>query len=158
MRLSWLILPILYLASLGLAGAAHAQQATAPSKPRPAREAPARQPAAQPAPESRTEPGTPPYEPQLLRLAEIMGSLSYLRDLCGDRDGAAFRARMNALMEAEANSETRRDRLAGAFNKGFQGFETIYRTCTPNAQEVITRYVEEGARIAQDVGNRFGGG
>ena len=25
----------------------------------------------------------PPYEPQLLRLSEILGALSYLRDLCG---------------------------------------------------------------------------
>ena len=29
------------------------------------------------------EPPPPPYEPQLLRLSEIMGSLAYLRGLCG---------------------------------------------------------------------------
>ena len=31
-----------------------------------------------------------PHEPQLLRMAEIMGALAYLRDLCGAGDGCEF--------------------------------------------------------------------
>ena len=69
------------------ANPACAQQA--PAKPA----APAEQPA--PAPEP-----PPPYEPQLLRLAEIMGALAYLRDLCGGHDGDAFHAKM-ALRPSE---------------------------------------------------------
>ncbi len=97
-----------------------------------------------------------PYEPQLLRLAEIMGSLAYLRDLCGDKDGDRYRARIGALMDSEAAGGARKDRLAGAFNRGFRVFETTYRACTPNAQTVIARYLDEGERIALDVSNRFG--
>ena len=99
-----------------------------------------------------------PYEPQLLRLAEIMGALAYLRDLCGDSDGAGWRARMATLMEAESSSPARKERLAGAYNKGFRGFETTYHVCTPNARLLIGRYLDEGGRIARDVGGRFGGG
>jgi uncharacterized protein (TIGR02301 family) len=108
-------------------------------------------------PEQPTVEGPPPpYEPQLLRLSEILGALSYLRDICGARDGDAWRGKMSALLDAEAKSQTRRERLAGAFNRGFRGYEVIYRTCTPNAETVITRYLNEGGRIARDINYRYG--
>lgn len=99
----------------------------------------------------------PPYEPQLLRLSEILGALSYLRDICTAHDGDAWRAKMAALLDAEAKTQTRRERLAGAFNRGFRGYEVIYRTCTPNADTVIARYLNEGGRIARDINYRYGG-
>jgi uncharacterized protein (TIGR02301 family) len=93
-----------------------------------------------------------------LRLAEVLGALSYLRDLCGDKDGHIWRENMRALMAAEAQTEARRERLAGAFNRGFRGYETLYRSCTSNAQAIIDRMLEEGAKLSNDVANRFGGG
>ena len=117
---------------------------------------PARPP--EPAPQPPPAAPPPPYEPQLLRLAEVMGALSYLRDLCGMQDGDKWRARMAALLETEATTPARKERLAGAYNKGFTGYEATYRVCTPNAELVIDRYLEEGQRIARDVANRFGGG
>jgi uncharacterized protein (TIGR02301 family) len=93
-----------------------------------------------------------------LRLAEVLGALSYLRDLCGDKDGDKWRENMRALMEAEAQTQARKERLAGAFNRGFRGYETLYRTCTTNAQVIIERMLEEGAKLSDDVANRFGGG
>lgn len=127
------------------AGLAQAQQRATPPR------------APDPPPAPRVEP-PPPYEPQLLRLAEIMGALAWLRDLCGQKDGDAWRARMTSLIEAEATTEARKERLAGAWNKGFRGFEATYRVCTPNAELVISRYLDEGQRIARDVASRFGGG
>jgi uncharacterized protein (TIGR02301 family) len=99
-----------------------------------------------------------PYEPQLLRLAEILGSLAYLRDLCGAGDGDKWRAQMAALLAAEGAVEARKERLAGSFNRGFRGFEQSYRSCTPNAELAISRYIEEGERIARDVASRYGAG
>jgi len=99
----------------------------------------------------------PPYEPQLLRLAEILGSLAFLRDLCGLKDGDKFRAKMAELLEAEAKTEKRKDMLAGAFNRGFRGYEVIYRSCTPAADSVIGRYLSEAGRLAHELTNRFGG-
>lgn len=101
--------------------------------------------------------GSPPYEPQLTRLSEIMGALAWLRGLCGNGDGVEYRARMAALLDAEANSPERRERLAGAFNRGYRGYETTYRACTPNAQAAIARFVDEGGKIANEISYRYGG-
>lgn len=126
-------------------GQACAQQA--PAKPAP----PAEQPAA-----PAVEP-PPPYEPQLLRLAELMGALAYLRELCGAHDADAFHAKMASLLDAEAKSEARKESLAGAYNDGFRGYELSYRVCTPAAHEIIARFLDEAAKISTDVANRYGG-
>jgi len=98
-----------------------------------------------------------PYEGQLLRLAEIMGALSYLRDLCGYGDGDAFRSKTTALIHAGGISEARQDLLAGAYNRGYEGYRLTYRVCTSAASDVIARYLSEAAEIASDVGGRYGG-
>jgi uncharacterized protein (TIGR02301 family) len=134
-----------------LALAPVAAQAQAPLGARPQQQAPALPPTAQEAP-------PPPYEPQLLRLSEILGALSWLREICGDKDGEKWRASMRALMEAEAQTEARRQRLAGAYNRGFSNYETLHRTCTPNAETIIERFLDEGGKLANEVTNRFGGG
>jgi uncharacterized protein (TIGR02301 family) len=97
----------------------------------------------------------PPYEPQLLRLSEILGALTYLRDICGDADAASWRGRMQALLDAEAKSAIRKEHLAGAFNRGFHGYELSYRVCTPNAQLIIKRFLTEGEKITHDVTNHY---
>lgn len=98
-----------------------------------------------------------PYERQLLRLSELLGALAFLRDLCGANDSAEWRRRMTALIEAEGLTEARKERLAGAFNRGFRGYEQTYRSCTPNAQLIIQRYLDEGQKIVREVSNRYGG-
>ncbi len=96
-----------------------------------------------------------PYEPQLMRLAEILGSLHFLRNLCGE-DGDEWRVRMEEFMTAEAADEARRARFVARFNRGYQAFEASYRTCTESALEAIARYMREGERIARDVALRYG--
>lgn len=121
---------------------------------------PKQQQQAAPAPGPSTAPAgdgpPPPYEPQLLRLSEILGALAYLRDLCGAKDGEEWRAKMSSLLEAEAKAGSRRQKLASAFNRGFRGYETTYRACTPNAESAISRYVQEGGRLAHEITYRYG--
>jgi len=97
----------------------------------------------------------PPYETQLQRLAEILGALTYLDDLCGLGNSGDWRSKMQALLEAEAKTTFRKERLAGLFNRSFRGYERSYRACTPNAQAVITRFLTEGGALAHEVVNRF---
>jgi uncharacterized protein (TIGR02301 family) len=141
-----------------LAAAAALALALAPlaaqTPPKPA--ATAKPPATPTATPTPTE-TAPPYEPQLLRLAELMGALSYLRDLCQAGDGAVFRDKMARLLEAEAHSEERKSTLAGAFNRGFADYALTYRSCTSNARDVISSYLEESGRIARDIAGRYGG-
>jgi uncharacterized protein (TIGR02301 family) len=139
-----------------LALAFSAGVAAAQPSPKPPAAAPTTAPAPPPAAAPAQEP--PPYEPDLLRLAEIMGALAYLRDLCGDDDGAEWRNRVAALIAAESNDATRKAVLAGAFNRGFRGYGLTYHSCTPAAHVVIGRFLEEGGRLARDITSRYGGG
>jgi uncharacterized protein (TIGR02301 family) len=99
----------------------------------------------------------PPYEKDLLRLSEIMGSLAFLRSLCEQGDQGEWRTRMTALIDAEAATRARKERLAGAYNKGFRNYSTTYRRCTPSANLAIERYLAEGGRLARAISGRFGG-
>jgi uncharacterized protein (TIGR02301 family) len=137
-----------FAAALSLVAAPLAAQTAAPAKPV-AAPAPAQTPAPLDAP--------PPYEPQLLRLSEIIGALTYLRDLCGEGDSDAFRAKFASLVETEGNTEARKEALAGAFNRGFRDYELTYRACTPTARDIVGRFLDEASRIARDVANRYAG-
>jgi uncharacterized protein (TIGR02301 family) len=99
----------------------------------------------------------PPYEPQLLRLSEILGALAFLRPLCGGNDAQDWRNKMTQLMEAEATTEPRKERLAGAYNRGYREYAQVYRRCTPAAEVVIQRYAEEGGKLTRELTSRFGG-
>ena len=108
------------------------------------------------APAVPAEPPPPVYEDQLLRLAEILGSLHFLRGLCGDGDAANWRGEMDALLASEAPGPIRRARLVGRFNHGFETFNATYRSCTPSARLSIRRYLVEGKAVSADVRARYG--
>ncbi|WP_262272928.1 TIGR02301 family protein [Microvirga yunnanensis] len=110
---------------------------------------------AEPAP--TVEPPAAPYEKELLRLAEIMGSLAMLRPLCSAPDGSEWSRRMQVLLEAEGTTPGRRERLAGAYNKGYQAYALTYRVCTPSAQEASVRFLGEGEQLARSITGRYGG-
>jgi uncharacterized protein (TIGR02301 family) len=96
-----------------------------------------------------------PFDGNLQRLAEIMGALHYLRGLCGANEGQKWRNEIQALIEAEAPAGDRRARMVASFNRGYRVFQQTYRTCTPAAELVIRRYLEEGSKIARDVTARY---
>ena len=104
---------------------------------------------------ARAQGGAAPYDRDLQRLAEILGALHYLRALCGANEGAKWRNEMHALVEAETPAGERRDKLVAGFNRGYRGFQQTYRTCTPAADLVIRRYLEEGAKISRDITARY---
>ena len=103
----------------------------------------------------RAQDAAAPFDPDLLRLAEILGSLHYLRGICGANEGLKWRNEMQALIDAEAPSGDRRARMIANFNRGYRGFQQSYRTCTPAADLVIRRYLEEGSKIAREMTARY---
>lgn len=130
---------------------------TALAQQRPA--APAAKPAqgAKPAEPAPPEPDGPPYEPQLLQLAEIIGSLAYLRTLCGGKEAQDWRNRMAALIEAEGRTPQRRDRLTAAFNRGFKAYSLTHRSCTDASQEASARLADQGGQLSRALAGRYGG-
>ncbi len=111
------------------------------------------------------QPGTPPppavqdqpapYDPDLQRLSEILGALHFLRGICNTSEGQKWRNEAQALIDAEAPTGNRHDQMIASFNRGYRGFQQSYRTCTPAADVVIRRYLEEGAKIARDITARY---
>ena len=97
----------------------------------------------------------PVFEANLQRLSEILGALHYLRAICGANEGQKWRNEMQALMDAEAPSGERRSRMTAGFKRGYRGFQQTYRTCTPAADLVIRRYLEEGSKIARELTARY---
>jgi len=118
-----------------------------PQAPPPAATAPAAQPPAQDQPA--------PYNHDLQRLSEILGALHFLRGICNGNEGQKWRDEAQALIDAEAPSGNRHDEMVASFNRGYRGFQQSYRTCTPAADVVIRRYLEEGAKIARDITARY---
>ena len=99
--------------------------------------------------------GPPVYEEQLLRLSEILGALSFLRQLCGEPDATGWRDEMSALLASERAAAERRSRLVGRFNHGFETFNAVYRSCTPSARLAISRYLAEGKALSSEVRSRY---
>jgi uncharacterized protein (TIGR02301 family) len=96
-----------------------------------------------------------PFDNDLQRLAEILGSLQYLRGICGSNEGQKWRNEMQSLIDAEAPSGDRRRLIVASYNRGYRGFQQTYRTCTPAANIAIRRYLDEGAKIAREITARF---
>ncbi|HZD27804.1 MAG TPA: TIGR02301 family protein, partial [Xanthobacteraceae bacterium] len=60
---------------------------------------------------ARAEAAAAPFDGSLQRLAEILGALHYLRNVCGANEGQKWRNEMQSLVDAEAPSGDRRLRM-----------------------------------------------
>jgi len=108
-----------------------------------------------PAPPPAIQGGPAPFDTDLMRLAEILGALQYLRALCGANEGQKWRDEMQALLEAEAPTPDRKNRMVANFNRGYRSFQQSYRTCTPAANVAVRRYLDEGAKISREITARY---
>ncbi|MGE7369988.1 TIGR02301 family protein [Neorhizobium sp. NPDC001467] len=130
-------------ASLALAGTPVLAQKKAATPPPPAESTP---PVEKPA----------PYDDRLSRLSEILGSVHYLRMLCGEKQ-SNWRASMQTLIDSEtANEPKRRERMTAAFNRGYRSFASVHTVCTPTARAAEEAYRAEGATLAAEIAARYG--
>src|SRR3990170_1768071 len=89
-----------------------------------------------------------PYDNKLMRLAEILGAVHYLRELCGAQEGQIWRDQMKEILRNEGTTAVRRAKLVNSFNDGYRGYRRTYRTCTQSATLATTRFSTEVATIA----------
>ena len=94
---------------------------------------------------------TKPYDDKLTRLAEVLGAVHYLRELCGSTDGQLWRERMREILDGEGSTALRRAKLTRSFNSGYRSYSRTYQTCTPAAQTAISRFLNEGVQIADSL-------
>jgi uncharacterized protein (TIGR02301 family) len=97
-----------------------------------------------------------PYDGKLMRLAEILGAVHYLRELCGAQEGQLWRDEMREILKNEGTSSVRRAKLVNSFNDGYRGYRRTYRTCTESATVATTRFSTEGASIAASLAQSSG--
>ncbi|MDA8870876.1 TIGR02301 family protein [Rhizobiaceae bacterium] len=126
-----------------LTAPAQSQDAVNTPPPPPEQAAPAPEPVA-------------PYDLQLLRLAEVLGSIHYLRTLCVPDEGPRWRESMSEIVALEQPTPERRARLISRFNRGYRAFDGNYITCTASARLAADRYVAEGASLSAAIVQRFG--
>ncbi len=98
----------------------------------------------------------PVYNEQMMRLAEVLGSIHYLRQLCGAEEGQLWRDKMAELIESEKPTAERQALMIARFNRGFRSFSEIYAGCTPSAIAAAERYRKEGTRLANEITTRYG--
>ena len=96
-----------------------------------------------------------PFDAGLMRLAEVLGSLHFLRNLCGEKgdqwrrtDGEAAGGRKPGAGAAGAVHRQLQPRLP--LVRG------IYISCTASATEAIGRYMKEGEALTRDIAARYG--
>ena len=116
-----------------------------------------KQKAATPPPAAPAEEKPAPYDAQLIRLSEVLGSITYLRRLCGAPAAPDWRQSMQQLLDSDtANEPKRRERLTAAFNRGYRTFASVHTSCTDAARTAEERYRNEGATLATEIAGRFG--
>lgn len=96
-----------------------------------------------------------PYDGKMLRIAEVLGSLHFLRNLCGE-ESLVWREQMDELIAKENPAEEERLRLISNFNRGYRGYSDTYTRCTSSALAAIDSYMKEGAQLTKELVSRYG--
>ncbi|MCK0196915.1 TIGR02301 family protein [Ancylobacter sp. 6x-1] len=106
--------------------------------------------------QQQVEGAAPPYDADMQHLAEVLGALHYLRPLCGAKEQTRWRDEMRALIEAETPAEPRRGQFVASFNRGYDSYSQVYRSCTPSARLAASRYLQEGMKLSREIATRYG--
>lgn len=96
-----------------------------------------------------------PYEKKLMRLGEVLGSLHYLRNICGEV-GNQWREQMEAMLAVENPPPEKRARYIASFNRGYRAFSGTHLSCTASTVEAISRYMKEGEKLSRDIAVMYG--
>ncbi|MBL8591128.1 MAG: TIGR02301 family protein [Devosia sp.] len=97
----------------------------------------------------------PPYQAEMERLSEILGSLYFLNPLCKPSAGSDWRGEMADLIALDEPDDDRRQRLTGAFNAGYEAYARLYRVCTVSAEQAMSRLLVEAEKTARDIHSRY---
>jgi len=96
----------------------------------------------------------PPYQKEMERLTEVLGSLYFLQPLC-TVEVEDWRAQAAELIALDNPDDDRRQRLIGEFNTGYESYARVYRSCTPSANEAMIRLLVEAEKSAREIRERF---
>ncbi len=84
----------------------------------------------------------------LIRLAEILGSVHHLREVCGANEGPLWRNKMIDMLNAANVDAERRQLLISRFNDAYYGTRDAYPACSSDAAARANSLFDEAHRLA----------
>ena len=91
---------------------------------------------------------------EMMRLAEVLGAVHYLRPLCGSHEGQKWRNQMVRMLNSVPASGDDKQVLISHFNIFYYRYRDAYPRCTGNAVRDANRLVSEGQRLAEALARR----
>ena len=93
--------------------------------------------------------GPSSVESQLTELAGLLGTMQMLQSLCSPQDQDFWRDRMQEMLRLEKPSIEQQHALINAFNAGYNGAESRFTNCTPEAHSLAVETAQKGEALAQ---------
>lgn len=81
-------------------------------------------------------------------LAEILGQVHYMRNLCVDGEDTVWRDAMMELIRLEEPSRDERREMTRRFNQGYHAARDKYPACDRAARREMQRLASTGARLS----------
>ncbi len=91
------------------------------------------------------------HQTRLVRIAEIMGGLHYLRGICDKENNQVWRGNMLRLLDLEQPPQDVRERMVSRFNSYFDREKRSYSTCNRKTTREIKRLAGEGQQLTSEL-------
>lgn len=85
------------------------------------------------------------------QLAEILGAVHHLRDVCGTNEGQLWRNKMIEMIGVLGPSEADRQKLVKNFNDSYYRYKNSYPACTATAARQSDKLMQDGQKIAEEL-------
>lgn len=96
-------------------------------------------------------------EGEMVRLAEILGAVHHLREVCNANEGQLWRSKMQDLLRHEKPSDDMKELMVARFNRAYHQHRLAYPRCTGQARTDAARFLDEGSGLAQRLAARTRG-
>ncbi|AWY99860.1 MAG: TIGR02301 family protein [Rhodobiaceae bacterium] len=96
-------------------------------------------------------------EGEMVRLAEILGAVHHLREVCNANEGQLWRSKMQDLLRHEKPSTDMKELMVARFNRAYHQHRLAYPRCTGQARTDAARFLDEGSGLAQRLAARTRG-
>ncbi len=91
------------------------------------------------------------HQTRLVRMAEVMGGLHYLRGICDKEDNQVWRGNMMRLLDLEQPPQDVRERMVSRFNSYFDREQKSFSTCNRKATREIKKLAGEGQQLTSEL-------
>lgn len=86
-----------------------------------------------------------------VQLAEILGAVHHIRDICGANEGQLWRNKMIEMIPVLQPTEAERQRLVKHFNDSYYRYRNAYPKCTAAAAGQSDKLMQDGQKIAEEL-------